>query len=51
MSEVNIALSQDQLGFIQLAWWGGFVVVMMVLYLLLSYCLGGDTRDTFKWTR
>jgi hypothetical protein len=49
ISEVNIVLSQDQLGSIQLAWWGGFVVT--VLYLLLSYCLGEETRDIFKWIK
>jgi pheromone a factor receptor len=49
MSEVNIVSSQDQLGPIQLAWWGGFVVT--VLYLLLSFCLGEETRDIFKWIR
>ena len=49
MSEINIVSSREQLGFIQLAWWGGFVVT--VLYLLLSYCLGEETRDIFKWIR
>ena len=49
MSEVNIISSQGQLESIQLAWWGGFVVT--VLYLLLSFCLGEETRDIFKWIR
>ena len=49
MSEVNIVSSQDQLESIQLAWWGGFVLT--ALYLLLSYCLGEETRDIFKWIR
>ena len=49
MSEVNIVSSREQVGFIQLAWWGGFVVT--VLYLLLSYCLGEETRDIFKWIK
>ena len=49
MSEVNIVSSQDQLGSIRLAWWGVFAVT--VLYLLLSYCLGEETRDIFKWIR
>ena len=49
MSEVNIVSSPDQLRSIQLAWWGGFVVT--VLYLLLSCCLGEETRDIFKWIR
>jgi pheromone a factor receptor len=49
MSEIHIVSSQDRLGSIQLAWWGGFVVT--VLYLLLSYCLGEETRDIFKWIR
>ena len=49
MSEIHIVLSHDQLGSIHLAWWGGFVVT--VLYLLLSYCLGEETRDIIKWIR
>lgn len=49
MSEVHIVSSPDQLGSIKLAWWGGFVVT--VLYLLLSYSLGEETRDILKWIK
>lgn len=49
MSEVDIVSSRDQFASIQLSWWGGFVVT--VLYLLLSYSLGEETRDIFKWIR
>jgi hypothetical protein len=49
MGEVNIVSSQDELGSIQLAWWGGFGVTGF--YLLLSFCLGEETRDIYKWIR
>lgn len=49
MSEVNIVSSQDDVTSIQLAWWGGLVV--SILYLLLSFCLGEETRVIFQWIR
>ena len=49
MSEVNIVSSHDELGSIQLAWWGGFTIT--VLYLLLLFCLGEETWDIFIWIR
>ena len=49
MSEVNIVTSQDEITPIQIAWWGGFVIT--IVYLLLSFCLGEETRDIFKWIR
>ncbi|KAF8809927.1 hypothetical protein BYT27DRAFT_7093150 [Phlegmacium glaucopus] len=49
MSEVNIVSSQIDVETIQVAWWGGFVVSS--LYLLLSFCLGEETRDIFQWIR
>ena len=49
MFKVDIVSSQDEVGSIQLAWWGIFGIT--VLYLFLSFCLGEETRDIFKWIR
>lgn len=48
-SVIDVVRNSDETKGIQLQWWG--VLALSVVYILLSFTLGEEARDAFKWAR
>ncbi|TFK32934.1 pheromone A receptor-domain-containing protein [Crucibulum laeve] len=49
MANIRIVWSPDDMLSIHLVWWGFFV--LSVLHILISFTIGEESRDAFKWIR
>jgi pheromone a factor receptor len=48
-SVIDLVRNSDEIRGFKLQWWGLFV--LSVVYILLSFTLGEEARDAFKWAR
>ncbi|KAF5378592.1 hypothetical protein D9615_007161 [Tricholomella constricta] len=49
ITAVDVVQSRDDIKSIQLVWWG--VPAVSIVYILLSFTVGEETRDAFRWIR
>ena len=49
MGTVEIVQTEDDVHNIQFAWWSTFSI--SVLYILLSFIIGEEARDSYRWVR
>ncbi|KAF8060136.1 pheromone A receptor-domain-containing protein [Lyophyllum atratum] len=49
MTVVDVVQSRDDIKSIQLTWWG--IPAVSIVYIILSFTIGQEARDSFKWIR